>query len=66
MASTLKGMPKLHFRKRVEQLDVNGNHIAFFDSVIEAQRATGAHKISHVCLNKPRYYTSGGYKWRYV
>ncbi len=62
----LKGKPKPWFQKRVEQLDVQGNHIAFFDSVREAQRQTGAHGISSVCLCKPRYYTSGGYKWRYV
>ena len=65
-ARTLKGRPNDWLRKKVEQLDLDGNHIAFFDGVREAERKTGARQISRVCLKKPRYYTSGGYKWRYV
>lgn len=64
MAKTLKGMPKPHFQKRVEQLDLGGNHIAYYNGVREAERMTGAWGISKVCLNKSK--TSGGYKWRYI
>lgn len=66
MAKTLKGMPKPHFQKRVEQLDLEGRHVAYYDGVRIAERATGAKSISNVCLNKGRHKTSGGYKWRYV
>lgn len=62
----LRGKPKPHFHKRVEQLTVDGVHVAFFESVAEARKQTGATHISHVCLNKNIYHTSGGYKWRYV
>ena len=66
MAKTLKGMPKPHFHKKVEQISADGLHIAFYGSVTEAQKATGATHISHVCSNNGKYQTSGGYKWRYV
>lgn len=66
MRRKMKGKKVPHLQKCVEQLDLQGNHIAYFDSAKEAQRQTGAHQVSRVCLCKPRYYTSGGYKWRYV
>lgn len=51
--------------KAVEQLDLQGNHIAFFESISEAARATNCHKavISKVCKGQAQ--TSGGYKWRF-
>lgn len=66
MSGKLKGMRKPHFEKAVEQLDLKGNHIAYFVSVSDAQRKTNAKHVSRVCCNKPRYYTSGGYKWRFI
>jgi hypothetical protein len=64
MANALKGTPKPHFWKRVEQLDFEGNHIAYYDNVRMAERETGAFGVSKVCLNKAC--SAGGYKWRYV
>lgn len=61
-----KGMRKPHFEKAVEQLDIEGNHIAYFRSLAEARKKTNAGHISHVCCHKPSFYTSGGYKWRFV
>lgn len=61
-----KGMPKHHFEKRVEQLDMEGNHIAFYDSFHEAERITGATHISHCCCQPWKYHSSNGFKWRYA
>lgn len=64
MSKTLKGMAKPSLQKRVEQLDEEGKHIAYYDGVRIAERTTGVANISNVCLNKMS--TAGGYKWRYV
>lgn len=64
MSKTLKGMAKPSLQKRVEQLDKEGKHIAYYDGVRIAERTTGVANISNVCLNKMS--TAGGYKWRYV
>ena len=64
MANTLKGKRKPWFQKKVEQLDLNNNHIRYFESFRDAKEETGATHISHVCRGILK--TSGGYKWRYV
>ena len=63
-SKALKGRPKPSLQKRVEQLDVNGNHIAYYDGVRIAERATGTWGVSKACLNKACLV--GGYRWRYV
>lgn len=52
-------------RKRVEQLDDDGNVIAAYDSAREAANATGASQgsISNTCLGRQQ--RAKGYRWRY-
>ena len=53
-------------KKPVEQLNLDGNLIATFESMREASDKTKTHKdaISHVCCGKAK--TAGGYKWRHA
>ena len=53
-------------RKRVEQLTLDGQHVAYYSGAREAARLTGFKQgnISSVCRGeKPQMY---GYKWKYV
>ena len=63
-SKALKGIRKPTRQKRVEQLDLCGNHIAFFDCLTDAQIITGAKGVSKVCLGKAK--TSGGFLWRFA
>ena len=60
-----KGHPAYN-RKRVLQLDKNGNIVAEFSSIMSAGDITknDFRLISAVCLGKRK--TTGGYKWKYV
>lgn len=49
--------------KKVYQLDQEGNVIAEFPSVSEAQKVTKINNISNCCLGQ--YKTAGGYVWKY-
>lgn len=51
---------------RVSQLDLEGNEIAQYESLTEAERQTGINhrNISLVCSGKRQ--TAGGYKWKKV
>lgn len=53
--------------KSVCQYDKDGNLIATYPSIREANRATGAKRegISKCCRKLPNYNTAGGYKWKY-
>ena len=52
--------------KKIEQLDLDGNVIAVFSSLHEAERKTGIRNgnISRCCNGKAL--TTGGYRWRYA
>lgn len=52
--------------KKVEQLDLNGNVLNQFESLKQAEEATGVNlgSISLVCNNKRK--TAGGYIWRFI
>lgn len=65
MSESHIGLPS--FRKvKVIQLDLIGNQIKIWDSMVEVERTLKINhgKISEVCSGKRK--TSGGYKWKYV
>ena len=59
-----KGKPKISLQKKVEQLTMQGEHVAFFDSTRIAVRETRIWSVSKACCGAAK--TAGGYKWRYV
>lgn len=48
----------------VEQYDLNGNLLATFSSIIEAERATGVHNPNITKVIKGIRKTAGGFKWK--
>lgn len=56
---------RLSQRKPVEQLTMDGQHIAYFDGIIDASIATGAPRemIGKVCHGRKK--SSGGYRWKF-
>lgn len=54
------------YRRKVNQLDLNGSFINVYDSIRDASRKTGInrHSINNVLGGKCK--TSGGYKWEYA
>lgn len=50
----------------VEQLTLDGEHVAFYKTITEAVRKTGANKVSICSVCNGRYKTAMGYRWRYV
>lgn len=54
--------------KKIEQLSLDGGHIAFFDSISHAARSTGITRtnINGMCKNKPNVKSVGGFIWRYA
>lgn len=51
---------------RVAQYDLNNNHVATFDSLAEASRATGASHSNISACCRGRLKKAGGSIWRYV
>lgn len=54
--------------RRIEQLTLDGTHIAFFDSIASAARKTGNIRtnINGMCKGKPNVKSVGGFLWRYA
>ena len=52
-------------KKRVNQLDRNGNLIQGWDSINLAQKTLEIRHISECCRKKKYHKTSGGFKWEY-
>ena len=52
--------------KCIEQLTLDGQHVAFYKTLTEAVRKTGANKVSICSVCNGRYKTAMGYRWRYV
>lgn len=50
--------------KTVVQLDMNGNEIAKYHSIGEAERLTGILHIGECINKKPNRLSAGGYYWR--
>jgi group I intron endonuclease len=55
-------------RKKVAQYDMDGNLIAVWQSIREAERVLGInHKgIGNCCKHLPRFKSAGGYRWEYA
>lgn len=55
-------------KRAVVQLDLQGNYIAQYESAAEAERQTGANRvsISGCCHKKPKFKTAKGYKWMFL
>ena len=55
-------------KKTVMQMDLQGNIIAVYESIVEAHRQTGIDKssISHACSGIQKRKTAGGYEWKFV
>lgn len=54
--------------KAVVQYDTNGNKIAEYESVLDAELKTGiSHQnISKCCLKRKHFKTAGGFVWKYA
>lgn len=54
--------------RKVEQLTLEGVHVAFYDSIAAAGRATGVQRtnINAMCKGKPQYKSVGGFLWRHI
>ena len=50
--------------RKVEQLSLAGEHVAYFHGSREASRQTGVTNVRHACNGARK--TAGGYIWRYV
>ena len=56
---------KVKRSKPVQKLDADGNVVAEYPSVIEAQRVTGTNRCNiRMCCNC-KYKTAGGYRWKF-
>lgn len=52
-------------KKKVRQLDLDGNLIKVWNSIRDAEKTLQIRHISEVCRNIKNYKTSGGFKWEY-
>lgn len=54
--------------RAVEQLTIDGQHVASYKNISDAARAVGCDPstISGVCRGKPKCKTAKGYRWRYI
>jgi group I intron endonuclease len=53
-------------KKKVKQLDLNGNLIKIWDSINLAQNTLQIRHISEVCRKVKNHKTSGGFIWEYL
>ena len=53
-------------KRKVKQLNDDGEIIKIWDSISAAQKALQIRHISEVCNNKSSHKTSGGYRWEYI
>ena len=52
-------------KKKVKQIDLEGNVIKIWDSISQAQKTLQIRHISEVCKRIKSHKTSGGFKWEY-
>lgn len=52
-------------KRKVKQIDKEGNVIKIWNSITEAEKTLQIGHISHICNNKKNYKTSGGYMWQF-
>jgi group I intron endonuclease len=53
-------------KRKVKQLDLDGNLIKIWDSISLAQKTLQIGHISEVCKGINSHKSSGGYKWEYL
>lgn len=53
-------------KRKVKQINLNGDVIKIWDSISDAQKTLQIRHISEVCRNVKNQKTAGGYKWEYV
>lgn len=53
-------------RKPIEQLTIDGRHVAYFNSLVEATETNGMRRFGIINVCKGRQKTAYGYQWRYV
>ncbi|MEG1402888.1 NUMOD4 domain-containing protein [Bacteroides sp.] len=55
-------------KKSVKQLDLKGNVIRIWDSIIDVEKELGydTSPISKCCQRKPHHHTAYGFKWKYA
>jgi group I intron endonuclease len=53
-------------KKKVKQMDLQGNMIKIWDSISVAQKTLQITHISEVCRKHKHHKTSGGYRWEYI
>lgn len=53
-------------KKKVKQIDLDGNLVKIWDSISLAERTLQIRHISEVCRNVLYHKTTGGFKWEYV
>ena len=68
LSASLKGRKVKWIERKVAQYDKQGNFIAEYDSIIEAERKTGVkyRSIQQVAAGYPSRHSAGGYVWRYA
>jgi group I intron endonuclease len=52
-------------KRKVKQIDLNGNLIKIWDSISMAEKTLQIRHISEVCRNVKNQKTAGGFKWEY-
>lgn len=63
--TTRERLSRLHSR-RIEQLTLDGQHIAYFDSARQASKMLGIHESHIRCVVRGEQKTAHGYRWREV
>lgn len=58
--------PPKHHTRAILQFDENDHCICRYESIADAERATGANHANIVNVCKGKVKTAGGYKWRYA
>lgn len=53
-------------KRQIEQLTLDGQHVAYFDSAYDAAKVFGSTKANICCVLKGRSKTAYGYLWRFV
>ncbi len=53
-------------KKKVKQMDLDGNIIKIWDSISLAEKTLQIRHISEICRKLNHHKTAGGYKWEYV
>ena len=53
-------------KRQIEQLTLDGQHVAYYDSAYDAAKVFGSTKANICCVLMGRTQTAYGYRWRFV